>query len=79
MVNTDMIVFKANGVRSGAYDMYSRGNFAPFVDPVQNVVSIWYQKGDFIVVTATRDIDTTMSDDYAIPFNYPFEVGFGYN
>ena len=42
MINSDILLFRANGVRSAAYDMYSKGYFMPFIDPVQNVVSLWY-------------------------------------
>ena len=70
---TDMI--QVDGANQVVYDKVSSGYQFPSTDDTDNLTSTFTENGNLLTVVITRDLDTEDSDDYVIPSNTSWYMG----
>lgn len=66
MVNSDMILFSANGSSSKFYDLYSDGYFMPMDDDTNDLTGSFEVLNSEVQFKVSRKIDTGDSQDFLI-------------
>ena len=77
-INSDMIVFKADGTASMFYDMYSYGYNEPVKDFTNNYSgsASYTQSTDSVYFQYTRYLNTYDVLDYVMDLNQPIRMGY---
>ena len=66
MVNSDMILFSANGASSKFFDLYSDGYFMPMDDTKNDLTGSYEIIGNEVKFKIQRKADTGDAEDYVI-------------
>lgn len=66
MVNSDMILFSANGSSSRFFDLYSEGYFMPMEDDQKDLTGQFEELTNEVRFKVSRKIDTGDSKDFLI-------------
>lgn len=77
-INSDMVVFKANGTASTFYDMYSYGYGEPLLDTRYNSYSgtaSYTAATDSVYFQVTRYLNTADPQDYVVQRDWPNRIG----